>query len=75
MDLDNVTARDKSIQFSKMIPNCFPCLSTLPTSLPNFIELRYNALECSKIVTEGLKVVDAGFRNILSGLQKAQGAL
>jgi hypothetical protein len=51
-----------------MIPSCFPCLSTLTTSL-KFIELRFDGLESSKTITEGLKVVDTGFRDTLSVLQ------
>jgi hypothetical protein len=58
-------ARDKSIHIFEIIRSYFPHLSTLPTSPPNVLELRLNALESSKIITE-LKLVDLYFRGISS---------
>ena len=68
LDPDDVTLEDDSVGILANIQSSCANLSTLTTSLysTNAMELRLDALDNPKIVTEALKLVDTRFRAISS---------
>lgn len=62
VDLDAFTLSVESVHIPEMIKSCFPGPSTLTTSLSIAMELRFNAQDNPKIVTEALKLLNTRFR-------------